>query len=281
MLTAINQWAFPAGMPAVAALDQAKAYGFGGFEVCVGLDGPVRLDACEQEFGAIRRHAESIGMHLTSVGCALGFEYPLSSGDAAVVDRAVALQEQALQAAAWLGVETLLLVPGIVSPDIAYDAALANARKNVGRLVPVAERLGVSIGVENVWNKFLLSPLEMRDFVDSFGSAHVGAFMDTGNIVLYGFAEQWIRILGSRIRMVHAKDFRASAGNFDGFVMLLEGDVNWPGVMAALREAGYDKALVAEYGPYRHAPETLLRQVHAGLEAIVAMPQGAPEERRQ
>lgn len=272
MLTAINQWAFPAGISAAGALDQAKVAGFGGFEVCVGLEGPVRLDAPEQEFVAIRRHAESIGMHLTSVGCALGFEYPLTSADPVMVDRAVSLQKQALQAAAWLGVDTLLLVPGVVSPEISYDAALANARMNVGRLVPVAERLGVSLGVENVWNKFLLSPLEMREFVDGFGSAYVGAYLDTGNLVLYGFAEQWVRILGARIRMVHAKDFRASAGNFDGFVMLLEGDVNWPGVMGALRDVGYDKALVAEYGPYRHAPETLLRQVHAGLEAIVAMP---------
>ena len=148
---------------------------------------------------------------------------------------------------------------------------MENALLCVQELVPTAEKLQVGIAIENVWNKFLLSPLEMRDFIDQCESEYVGAYFDIGNIILYGYPEQWIRILGKRIRMVHAKDFRASAGNFDGFVMLLEGNVNWPEVMAALREVGYDKAIIGEFGPYPHSTEALLKHVLVALRAILAL----------
>jgi len=165
-------------------------------------------------------------------------------------------------------------VPGIVSAEIAYDAAIENALSAMMEMVPVAERIGVTLGIENVWNKFLLSPVEMRDFIDQCESENVGAYIDTGNIVLYGYPEQYLRILGPRVRAVHAKDFRASAGNFDGFVMLMEGDVNWPEVMAALNEIGFDGALTAEYGPYTHSLDVMLRHVHISLEAIIALAKG-------
>jgi hexulose-6-phosphate isomerase len=122
-----------------------------------------------------------------------------------------------------------------------------------------------------VWNKFLLSPVEMRDFIDQCDSEYVGAYFDTGNIVQYGFPEQWIQILGQRIRAVHLKDFRASTGTLDGFVMLMEGDVNWPEVMGALREIDYRRALTAEYGPYQHSLETMLRHVLASEQMILAL----------
>jgi hexulose-6-phosphate isomerase len=271
MKRAINQWAFPGGMPSADAMSRAKSAGFEGFEVCIGVDGPVRLDASESEFTSIRRHAASIGIDITSLACALGFEYPLTSPDAATAARAIEIQEKALQAAQWLGVDTLLLVPGVVSAEITYDAAIENARRNIGTLIRTAENLRVTIGIENVWNKFLLSPIEFRDFVDGFGSAYVGAWFDTGNILLYGFPEQWVRILGSRIRRVHVKDFRTGVGTLDGFVMLQEGDVNWPAVMSALRDTGYDGPLIAEYGPYRYGTDTLLAQIAAGLKEIIEM----------
>ena len=181
---------------------------------------------------------------------------------------------QALRIAKWLGADTVLVVPGIVSAEIAYDAAIENALSAMMEMVPVAEKIGVTLGIENVWNKFLLSPVEMRDFIDQCESENVGAYIDTGNIVLYGYPEQYLRILGPRVRAVHAKDFRASAGNFDGFVMLMEGDVNWPEVMAALNEIGFDGALTAEYGPYTHSLDVMLRHVHISLEAIIALAKG-------
>lgn len=271
MKAAINQWAFPGDMPAAKAISLAKEFGFDGFEVCVGLQGFVPIDTTEAEAAAIRRHAAECEIALTSVGCGLGWDFPLSSPDPAVRERAKEVTAKALQVAQWLGVDSVLVVPGNVTPEVSYDAALENALAAIQDLVPTAERLEVCIAIENVWNKFLLSPIEMRDFIDQFQSDYVGAYFDIGNIILYGYPEQWIRILGKRIRMVHAKDFRASTGNMDGFVMLLEGSVNWPAVMSAFRDAGYDKALVAEYGPYVHSFDAMMKHVLTSLRTIIAL----------
>ncbi|MFA7693327.1 MAG: sugar phosphate isomerase/epimerase [Candidatus Hydrogenedentes bacterium] len=271
MLTGINQWAFPKDMPVLEAMQIASRLGFQSFEVCVGTDGPLSLDISESEAAALRREAEGLGLELATVGTGLGWEYPLSAPDPAIREKGVALMERALTAAHRLGAHTVLTVPGIVSAEVSYDLALENILDSVQKLVPRAEALKVGIGIENVWNKLLLSPVELRDFIDQCESEYVGAYIDTGNIILYGYPEQYLRILGRRVRAVHAKDFRASAGNFDGFVMLMEGDVNWPAVVDALSEIGFDGALTAEYGPYTHSLEVMLRHVHTSLEAIIAL----------
>lgn len=270
MKTGINQWAFPEGTSAEQALDWAKKIGFESFEVCVGDTGPVSLDASEREITAIRRHAERLGVAVTSVGSGMGWKYPLSSPDAAVREQGLEAARKSLQIARWLGADTILLVPGVVDAETPYDAALENALASVQLLAPLAEQLQVAVGVENVWNKLLLSPVEMRDFIDQCESEYVAAFFDIGNVVAYGYPEQWIRILGQRIRKVHAKDFRAAA-HVNGFVMLLEGDVNWPAVIAALTEIGYTGPLTAEYGPYAHSLEAMLRHVHVSLSTILAL----------
>lgn len=271
MKTGINQWAFPAEMPAATALGAAKNIGFETFEVCVGDKGPTPLDITEKEATAIRTQAEKLGIALTSIGSGMGWQYPLSDPDPKVREQGKEAVRQSLRIARWLGADAVLVVPGIVTPDNPYDAALENALASVQALVPDAEQLQVRIGIENVWNKLLLSPVEMRDFIDQCESEYVGAYFDIGNIILMGFPEQWIRILGSRICKIHAKDFRAPVGNLDGFVMLMEGDVNWPAVMAALRDAGYEGPLTAEYGAYKHSLETTLRHCLASLQAILAL----------
>ena len=116
-------------------------------------------------------------------------------------------------------------------------------------LLPTAERLDVRLAVENVWNRFLMSPLEMRYFIDSFESPHVGSYFDVGNVLAFGHPEDWIHTLGKRILAVHLKDFRVNVGNLDGFVDLLSGDVNYPSVMRCFREIGYDGAYTAEIVP--------------------------------
>jgi hexulose-6-phosphate isomerase len=115
--------------------------------------------------------------------------------------------------------------------------------EGVQKLAPVADRHHVNLAIENVWNKLLLSPLEMRDFVDAIGSDHVGVFFDTGNVVIYGFPEQWIRILGRRVKKVHFKDFKRRGYEW---TQLMEGDVNWPKVMTELRAIGYDDYVISE-----------------------------------
>lgn len=271
MLTGINQWAFPSDMSAVDAMKLAAHLGFQSFELCVGEDGPLRLDTSESEATALRKEAEKLGLVLPSLGTGIGWKYPLTTEDEVLAGKGVEQTAQALQLAQWLGAESVLVVPGSVTAELSYDDAYENALDNLLALVPQAEATGVSLAIENVWNKFLISPLELRDFIDECDSDHVGAYVDTGNIILYGYPEQHLRILGHRVCAVHAKDFRASAGNFDGFVMLMEGDVNWPAVSAALKEIGFDGALTAEYGPYTHSLETMLRHVHTSLEAIIAL----------
>jgi len=271
MKAAINQWAFPADMPAVKAISMAKEIGFEAFEPCVGIRGPIPLAATKADIEAIRKHAADAGMELTSIGCGLGWDLPMTSPDPSVRQRGKEALSKTLQIAQWMGVDSVLTVPGLVTPEVSYDVAMENALASIQDLVPTAEKLKVTIAVENVWNKFLLSPIETRDFIDQFDSEYVGAYMDVGNIILYGYPEQWIRILGKRIRMAHAKDFRASTGNMDGFVMLLEGSVDWPRVMAAFREVGYDRALVAEFGPYTYSLEALLKHVLVGLKTILSL----------
>jgi hexulose-6-phosphate isomerase len=128
----------------------------------------------------------------------------------------------------------------------------------------------VIIGIENVWNKFLLSPLEFRDFIDSFNSKYVGSYFDVGNVMLTGYPEDWIRILGNRIKAVHVKDFKRTIGNANGFVGLLEGDVNWKRVVLALREINYDDYMVAEIiPPHFQFPKFTLKSTSLALDYIL------------
>ncbi|MBN2309424.1 MAG: sugar phosphate isomerase/epimerase [Candidatus Hydrogenedentes bacterium] len=271
MKPSINQWAFPGDMPATDAISLAKKIGFSAFEVCVGEAGPTRLDATEAEITAIRKHAEAEGITLCSVGSGLGWDHPFSSTDAQVRAKALEVNQKALQITQWLGADALLVVPGSCDANTSYDVALENMLEGIRALGATAEKLKVAAAVENVWNKVLISPVEMRDFIDQCENEYVGAFVDVGNMVLFGFPEQWLRILGHRVKAVHMKDFRASAGNMDGFVMLMEGDVNWPEVMAALREIGYDRGLTAEYGPYKHSLEAMLQHVLTSIETIMSL----------
>ncbi len=271
MKPGINQWAFPGDMSAIECITIAKRIGFMAFEVCIGDKGPTRMDASEADIRAIRKHADSLGVALHSVASGMGWQYPLSSLDLTARQKAKEVIARGLEIASWLGADSLLVVPGVVDNRTPYDAALENALSGIRELVPIAERFKVSIAVENVWNKFLLSPVEMRDFVDQCESEYVGAYVDVGNMIPYGYPEQWIKILGKRVRAIHMKDFRSSVGTLGGFVMLMEGDVNWPAVMAALREIGYDKSLTAEYGPYTYSREAMLSHVLTSLQTIMRL----------
>ncbi|MCX7824458.1 MAG: sugar phosphate isomerase/epimerase, partial [Verrucomicrobiae bacterium] len=139
------------------------------------------------------------------------------------------------------------------------------------RCARVAEKHKVTLCLENVWNKFLLSPLEMREFIDKLGSDCVGAYFDVGNVVLYGYPQDWIRTLGKRIVRVHIKDFKPVIGNINGFCNLLDGDVNWKAVMAELRALRYDGLCTVEVPAYRQSPEGCLRDWSSKLDQIFAL----------
>lgn len=174
------------------------------------------------------------------------------------------------------------MVPGAVGVDflpgcevVPYQLAYDRATEFIRTALPAAEKAGVTLAVENVWNKFLLSPIELRSFVDQFGSPRVGVYFDVANVLAFGYPEHWIEILGHRIHRVHLKDYRRNVGTGDGFCDLLSGDVNWPGVMKSLRLIGYRGWVTAEMIPpvpfYKHCPEVLIHNTARAMDAILAL----------
>ncbi len=191
------------------------------------------------------------GLEIPSVCNALHWEYPLSHPDPAVREKGIDALVHSLEDAAAYGADTVLMVPGRVAEDVSYDECWDRSVPAIRKAVPVAEKLGVKIAVENVWNNFLLSPLEAARYVDQFNSPFVRFYFDCGNIRLYGWPEQWIRILGDRIAKIHIKEYSMQLANTQGRgagfrVDLLEGDVNWPEVMKALDDTGYDDWAITE-----------------------------------
>lgn len=207
----------------------------------------------------------------------LYWTYNYTSENEANRVKAKEITKKQLEVASWLGCDTILVVPGavdvafepeseIVEYDVAYDRALSALKE----LAPYAEELKVSIGIENVWNKFLLSPVEMADFIDKVGSDYVGSYFDVGNVVYIGHPEHWIKVLGNRIKKVHFKDYRKEAGSLCGFVDLLSGDVNWPKVMEQFKNIGYDNWVTAEMlPPYTHYPETIVYNTSNAMDKII------------
>jgi L-ribulose-5-phosphate 3-epimerase len=199
----------------------------------------------------VRKALEATGLEAASVCCSTHWSKPVSDPNPAVRQAGVEGLKQALRDAKVYGATSVLFVPGVVSKQVSYADAYTRSREAIRQAVPLAEELGVRIALENVWNNFLLSPLEAARYVDEFNSPMVGWHFDCGNIVNYGWPEQWVRILGRRISRVHVKEFsRKKAdkeGKWAGFnVALLEGDDDWPAIMKALDEVGYSGWIIAE-----------------------------------
>jgi L-ribulose-5-phosphate 3-epimerase len=253
MIKSINSWSFndPNDVKYNAALS-AKA-GFEAIELALTPEeGPVNWNSSESELRAVRKTVEESGLQIASLAIGTGWAYPLSSPDKKIAETGMDSIRKGLVAARALGTDGILIVPGTVTPEVSYEEVWSRTQDRIADLVDDAKAAGVAICVENVWNKFHLSPIEMRDYVDSFDSEYVKVYLDVGNMLLYGYPQQWIRTLGSRIKKVHFKDFRTSVGNGGGFVGLLEGDVDWPEVMKAFDEIGYDGPASVEIGPYEH-----------------------------
>jgi hexulose-6-phosphate isomerase len=211
-----------------------------GFE---GIEGQTEENpAVEAE---MRKASEATGMPIHSVMNMLHWQFPLSSSDPAAVEKSLKGMETSIRNASAWGANTVLLVPGVVNPQTGYADAYKRSQEQIKKLIPVAEKAKVIIAVENVWNKFLLSPMEFATYVDSFQSPWVKAYFDVGNILLYGYPQDWIRTLGkSRIAKVHLKDFHNRRNtvirrNVPEFVNLREGDLDWKEVHKAFGEIGY------------------------------------------
>lgn len=261
----INQWAFHADTPWAELLRLTATAGFQALELNLEAAGPVlTLETPATRLEAYRAEARDAGVELASLSTALYWRSPLTDNSAVVRAHALDTARRQIGAAAALGAGVILIVPGLVTADVAYDVAYARAQEALARLAPEAAAAGVAIGVENVWNKFLLSPLEFRRFLDELNHPAIGAYFDAGNVLVNGFPEQWIRILGPHIKRVHIKDFRLAVGTLAGFVPLLSGDMDWRRTLGALREVGYDGPLTVEVSPYP------LGAIAAAFEQILA-----------
>ena len=273
MKKSINIWSF-VGKTNREAMKIAKDAGYEGIELALGAEGEITMTSSDEELLSIKAYAEELGLKLPSLSCGLCWDNSLSSDDPEVRQKAFDVIVRQIHCAKVLGCETILIIPGtvyvpfaehlgVVDYDVAYDRALEAVKK----LAPIAEEAGIQIGLENVWNSFLLSPLEFRDFIDKVGSPNVGIYLDTGNMRVNGYPEQWIKIMGKRIFKVHFKDFRVSCGDM---VDLLAGDVNWPKVMDAFKAVGYEGWASAEMIPqYTHASTQIVYNTSASMDRIL------------
>lgn len=259
LIKSISVWAFDPQRPAREVFALARKHGFEGVELSIGEAGfplsfQVTAQSTPEDARRLRDEADDAGVRLVSLASGLGWNYPLTSQRPEIRARGLEAARAQIVNARNLGLDAILLVPGGVGADFIegfevtpYDVAWENSLSALKELAPVAEEHGVSIGVENVWNKFLLSPLEFRAFLDAVNSPRVGCYFDVGNAVAFGYPAQWVSILGDRITRVHFKDFKREIGTLDGFCALGEGDSDYPAVMAALEKANYTGPVTAEF----------------------------------
>jgi hexulose-6-phosphate isomerase len=191
-----------------------------------------------KEAEAIQAASAATKLPIHSVMNMAHWKYPLSSPDPAVVAESVKGMRASLENAKLWGAETVLLVPAVVNNETSYADAWKRSQAEIRKLLPYAAELKVTIAVENVWNKFLLSPLEMARYVDEINHPRLKAYLDVGNMVLFGFPQDWIRTLGPRIAKVHLKDF-SFRKRVAEFTALREGDIDWKAIHAALAAVGY------------------------------------------
>jgi L-ribulose-5-phosphate 3-epimerase len=248
-------------------LQLCREIGYHGLEILLTETGELTMAAGPAEYAALRTMSEEAGVQLTSI-CGTG---SLTDDDPALVSRSKAEIRKMLEAAGALGIDTVLVTGGRVNEKVAYDVAYDRLLRALQELRPDAERHGVHIALENIWNRLLLSPLEFRQFLDTIGSPYVGCYFDTGNILLYGYPEQWIRILGTRIKKIHFKDFSFRSAGLTGtyeWTQLMQGQVNWPAVMREIRAIGYDDYVITEVCGDRAVYEETCRV----MDTILALP---------
>jgi len=219
-----------------------KDLGFDGVE----LDSPSKLDPNE-----VLRARDEVGLPIHGVVDSVHWRDKLSHPDPAVRQRGLEGLQTALRDSKLYGGTTVLLVPAVVNKEVSYADAYTRSQAEIRKAIPLADELGIRIALENVWNNFLLSPLEEARFIDELNSPMVGAYFDVGNVLRYGWPEQWIATLGKRILKVDIKEYSRKKQDEEGLrkgfdVELLEGDCDWPAVISALRDVQYSGWATAE-----------------------------------
>ncbi len=282
MKKSINLWAFPypQRMNLSQCLHLAKDAGFDGIELNYDLENDLSPKAGTSELQAIRKMADKIGIAISGLCSFLFWPYPLTSNDPEKRSTGLDLAQKMIRAAAELGTENLLVVPGAVyipwrtdHEPVPPEVCDTRAREAISILLPQAEKRGVYLNIENIFfNGYLMTPMEIAGFVDRFQSNNLKVHFDTGNIMMFHFPEHWIAYLGKRIKNTHFKEFTKKGTDYslESFRPLLDGTTDWPAVMEALHQTSYGGYLTFEYfHPWAHYPEALIHQTSDALDRML------------
>jgi L-ribulose-5-phosphate 3-epimerase len=241
-------------------LDRCKLAKEVGFDI---VQAPTTAD--EHMAEEMKTAADKAGVRIDSVMNMDHWDYPLSSSDPTVVERSLSGMRTSLHNAKLWGSDVVLLVPAVVNAQTSYRDAWTRSQRQIRKLIPLASELRVVIGIEEVWNKFLLSPLEMQSYVAEFNSPWVKAWFDIGNVLLYGYPQDWMRTLGKSIVKLHVKDFKRERDGYK-WVNLGDGDTDWPEIRKALREIQYAGSAIVEL---EGGDEAYLRDVSQRLDRLL------------
>lgn len=268
MRRGINGWNFAKPVRWAEAARAARDAGFACIEPTLELEGELTVTSDEASCRQVAESIRAMGLEITSLACGLYLETPYTSPDAAIRERSRQLTIACLDRAMWMGAATILVIPGVVihprtgAVVCPYADALWYALDALQDLRFEAERRGVTIALENMWSGFLISPVELRDFIDRVNSAWVGAYFDTGNVLRYGDPVDWIRTLGRRMFRIHIKDYDVRIGGREGYCALGDGTIDWKAIMTALRETGYN-------GPLTYEGRGDLRDIAARMDKVL------------
>jgi L-ribulose-5-phosphate 3-epimerase len=267
---------FPRSMPLADQFREAKNAGFQGIEIRLGQREQLNVTTPPAEAKRIGDAAGAAGVEIVSLWVSDPLSAnPLNHSDPALRAKGVDVLHQAIDLAQAVGCGALLIVPGRIGEGprfrFGYQDSWDRISAELRKLIPHATEAKVLLTPENVWNKFLVSPLEMRAFVDQFQSPWLQTHFDIGNVMQFGYPQDWILTLGPRIKRLHAKDYKLSERAEQGrFVDLLEGDVQWKEVMAALNKTGYRGFISPEYG-YNAQEPGYIKKISKALDQILEM----------
>jgi len=265
MKKGVNAWIYPSGFTINEILDASAKIGFEGVELNLDEES---LKFSKKKKKAIVEKAASLGLELPSLCTGLFWKFNLASPDENTRKMGVEIIKKGCEFASDIGSKVFLVVPAVAVPEVSYQEMWNLSKESILEAAPIAEDYGVTLGIENVWNRFLYSPLEFRKFIEEINHPYVKVYFDVGNIYFLGFPQQWIRYLSDLIVCVHVKDFLRPKREFKP---LLEGDLPWPEVMKALREIGYNSFLNVEVSPYPGHPLKAAIDSKAALDLIFQM----------
>ncbi len=256
-----------------SALSQTKSNGFDALELSVSNEGVINTNTSKTECETIRQQIDDSGVFVDSIATGMSWGISPTSDDEVVRKNSIRLHQEALKVASYLECKALLFVPGVVKSPISseivrYDRALDRLRDAINQLLPIAEDLDVDLCMENVWNGLFYSPIELRNFVDSFNSDKLGVYLDIGNLIGYQqYPPHWIELLDSRIKRVQIKDFQENfdwTGSFS-FCDIGTGDVPWKETIEALKTINYQNTIIAEMLPW---DATILSRTSAAMDQL-------------